>query len=464
MDRGALPSVDRLLNTAALRRAQERHGRARVTDAVRAHLARLRADVDGAAPSELDVLASAIESALEAAARPSLRKVINLTGTVLHTNLGRAVLPQAAILALTAAAASPCNVEFDLDRGERGERDAHAEDLVRALTGAQAALVVNNNAAAVLLMLNTIAQRREVVVSRGELVEIGGQFRIPDIMARAGCRLREVGTTNRTHAHDYRDAITVRTGLLLKVHTSNYEVRGFTSSVNVEDVARIAHAHDRTMAVDLGSGTLLDMREWGLPYEPTVRATLDAGADLVTFSGDKLLGGPQCGIVAGRADLVERMRRNPLKRALRVDKLTLAALAEVLRLHLDPERLSQTLPTLRMLARTREQIAPVARRLADALAARLAPPYVVDVAECRSQIGSGALPVDVLPSVAVRIVSTASRRQRDRDVTRLHALLRGLDVPILGRIEGHALLLDCRCLEDVDDALAALEGFTRAIP
>ena len=265
MDRSALPSVDRLLNTAALRRAQERHGRARVTDAVRAHLARLRADVDGAAPSELDVLASAIESALEAAARPSLRKVINLTGTVLHTNLGRAVLPQAAILALTAAAASPCNVEFDLDRGERGERDAHAEDLVRALTGAQAALVVNNNAAAVLLMLNTIAQRREVVVSRGELVEIGGQFRIPDIMARAGCRLREVGTTNRTHAHDYRDAITVRTGLLLKVHTSNYEVRGFTSSVNVEDVARIAHAHDRTMAVDLGSGTLLDMREWGLP-------------------------------------------------------------------------------------------------------------------------------------------------------------------------------------------------------
>ncbi|HEY1325719.1 MAG TPA: L-seryl-tRNA(Sec) selenium transferase [Casimicrobiaceae bacterium] len=458
----SLPSVDRLLNTATLRRARERHGHERVVTAVRAHLADLRAGAPREIPG-IDAIAQAVDAALDARARPSLRKVINLTGTVLHTNLGRALLPQIAIDALVQAAGNACNLEFDLDEGTRGERDAHVEDIVRALTGAEAALVVNNNAAAVLLVLNTLAQRREVIVSRGELVEIGGQFRIPDIMARAGCRLREVGTTNRTHPLDYTHAIDARTALLLKVHTSNYEVRGFTSSVDIGEVAAIAHARDLPAAVDLGSGTLLDMRQWGLPYEPTVRGSLEAGADLVTFSGDKLLGGPQCGIVAGRARLVDRMRRNPLKRALRVDKLVLAALEQVLRLHLNAERLPHVLPTLRLLVRKPEDIAPGARRLADALAKRLPPRYVVAVVECRSQIGSGALPVDVLPSVGVRITSRSPRRQRDRDVQQMKQILRALDIPVLGRIDDHALLLDCRCLEDVDEALAALDGISRAI-
>jgi L-seryl-tRNA(Ser) seleniumtransferase len=283
-------------------------------------------------------------------------------------------------------------------------------------------------------------------------------------MARAGCRLREVGTTNRTHPRDYADALNARAALLLKVHTSNYEVRGFTASVPVDEVARIAHERGLPMAVDLGSGTLLDMRQWGLPYEPTVRATLEAGADVVTFSGDKLLGGPQCGIVAGRRALVERMRRNPMKRALRVDKLVIAALGEVLRLYRNAEQLPQALPTLRMLLRAPRDIEPVARRLADALARCLKPPYVVDVVECRSQIGSGALPIDVLPSMGVRIASTAPRRQRDRDVKQMKQRLRALDVPILGRIEEHAVLLDCRCLEDADEAVSALQGLDRALP
>jgi L-seryl-tRNA(Ser) seleniumtransferase len=462
MDRSALPSVDRLLNTGALRTAAVRHGRSRVTEAVRAHLAELRAAASS--PGDLDALAGHIAAGLDAASRPSLRKVVNLTGTVLHTNLGRALLPKSAIEALARAGGEPCNVEFDLAQGERGERDAHVEATILALTGAEAALVVNNNAAAVFLMLNTLAQRREVIVSRGELVEIGGQFRIPDIMARAGCRLREVGTTNRTHPSDYENAVGERTAMLLKVHTSNYEVRGFTSSVPVEELARIARERDIPAAVDLGSGTLLDVRQWGLPYEPTVRATLQAGADLVTFSGDKLLGGPQCGIVAGRRDLVQRMRRNPLKRALRVDKLVIAALGEVLRLYLEPDRVAEALPTLRRLVRRPGEIEPLARRLAEALARRLPAPYVVEVVECRSQIGSGALPVDVLPSMGVRIASSAPRRQRDRDVQRLQQALRGLDVPMLGRLEDHALLLDCRCLENADEALEALDGLAAAIP
>jgi L-seryl-tRNA(Ser) seleniumtransferase len=458
-DLSSLPSVDRLLNTAILRLAQETHGRECVTAAVRAHVATLRkAAREGveAKPDlpDIEAIAKTISASVEKRARPSLRKVVNLTGTVLHTNLGRAVLPDAAVTALAEAARYPCNLEFDLDEGRRGERDGHVESTIGMLTGAEAALVVNNNAAAVFLVLNTLAQRREVVVSRGELVEIGGQFRIPDIMTRSGAILREVGATNRTHLHDYASAIGPRTALLLKVHTSNYEVRGFTSSVTTAELAATARTHAIPLAVDLGSGTLLDMRQWGLPYEPTARAALDDGADIVMFSGDKLLGGPQCGIVAGRKDLVERLRRNPLKRALRVDKLVLSALEQVLRLYLNPACLSSTLPTLRMLVRSLGEIELVARRLADALAPHLPQQYAVEVVPCMSQIGSGALPVDLLPSAGVRIHAAGGRRQRERDIQRLQKVLRGLAVPILGRIDDHDLLLDCRCLLEPEAVLA----------
>jgi len=296
-----------------------------------------------------------------------------------------------------------------------------------------------------------------VVVSRGELIEIGGQFRIPDIMTRAGAVLREVGTTNRTHARDYADAIGPRTAALLKVHTSNYEIRGFTAAVGVEQAAGIARERGLALVVDLGSGTLLDLRRFGLPHEPTVHSTLQAGAAVVTFSGDKLLGGPQCGIVAGRRDLVDRMRRNPLKRALRVDKLILAALEQVLRLYLHPERLQETLPTLRLLTRPREEIERIARRVADRIAPQL-PGYAVDVVECTSQIGSGALPVETLPSCAARIRSARPKRERHRALERLNAALRGLPTPVVGRIDDDALLLDCRCVEDVDALIGSLSS------
>jgi len=457
----ALPSVDRLLGTGALRAAEQLHGRDRVLAAARAHLDALRAGARAGsitAMPAVEAIAAGVSAALDAAARSSLRPVCNLTGTVLHTNLGRALLPKEAVDALARAATQPCNLEYDLDDGGRGERDAHVEESLRALTGAEAALLVNNNAAAVFLVLNTLAQRREVIVSRGELVEIGGQFRIPDIMARSGAVLREVGATNRTHLQDYADAVGPRTALLLKVHTSNYEVRGFTSSVEPGSLVPLAREKSLPLVVDLGSGTLLDLRRWGLPYEPTVRAALDSGADLVTFSGDKLLGGPQCGVVAGRKALVDRLRKNPLKRALRVDKLVVAALDQVLRLYLDPDRLADTLPTLRLLARSADAIRLVAARLAEALSARLARDYAVEVVDCRSQIGSGAVPVDVLPSAGVRVTSTRARRERDRHVQGLQRALRMLPMPIIGRIEDHALLLDCRCLEDVDALVPALSA------
>jgi L-seryl-tRNA(Ser) seleniumtransferase len=455
--RPQIASVDNLLRSESLRAVVARHGRIRVRDALRDRLRSLRAEwmSEPASLFEAGALALSIGQALDDGSAVSLRPVANLSGTVLHTNLGRALLPDEAIEAMGRAAREPCNLEFDLEDGGRGERDAHVESLVCGLTGAEAAIVVNNNAAAVLLVLNTLAARRSVIVSRGELVEIGGQFRVPDIMARAGARLHEVGTTNRTHLPDYADAIGPRTALLMKVHPSNYEIRGFTAAVPMAQVAGLARERGVASFADLGSGTLADLRAWGLPHEPTVRETLAAGVDLVSFSGDKLLGGPQCGIVAGRSALVARLRRNPLKRALRVDKLTLAALGEVLRLYGDPDRLAARLPTMRLLARPRDDIAGVAAVLADALQARVGN-AVVGVVDCASTIGSGALPVAGLPSVGVRIEAHGSRRERDRWAARLLAALRSLPLPIVGRLEDGAVLLDCRCLEDASPVLLSL--------
>jgi len=425
----ALPSVDRLLQRHESEPLIAQHGRAAVTDAVRSVLEGLRRD---RSPSPEGEILAQVSLLLEAQAAPSLRRVFNLTGTVLHTNLGRAQLPDEALEAMAVAAREPVNLEYDLEGGRRGERDEHVEALLCRLTGAEAATVVNNNAAAVLLVLNTLAARKEVPVSRGELIEIGGSFRLPDIMARSGCRLREVGTTNRTHLADYAGALGPKTGLVLKVHTSNYAVEGFTAAVSEKELAALCRERGVPLAVDLGSGTLVDLRRYGLPHEPTVQEALAHGAEVVTFSGDKLLGGPQAGIIVGSKALIGKLRKNPLKRALRLDKVTLAALAAVLKLYLDPDRLAQRLPTLRLLSRPVEDIRSLASIISGLIPG-------AEVIECESQIGSGALPTQRLPSAGVAI--------RPGDA-KLAARFRRLPIPVIGRLQDGAFILDLRCLED----------------
>jgi L-seryl-tRNA(Ser) seleniumtransferase len=445
----AIPSIDRLMHRDDVAELVAAYGRGLVTESLRDATATLREVIAthgaGAMPHEPEAhLVARAQRRIARLLDDTLIPVLNLTGTVLHTNLGRAPLPREAIDAMVRAAGAS-NVEFDIQAGRRGERDDHVEGWLCRLTGAEAATVVNNNAAAVLLLLNSLARGMQVPVSRGELIEIGGAFRMPDIMARAGCRLVEVGTTNRTHLKDFRHAINARTALLMKVHTSNYALTGFTAAVAEADLAALAHEHDLPMVDDLGSGTLVDMSRYGLPRERTPRESLEQGSDLVSFSGDKLLGGPQCGIVVGRADLIARLRANPMKRAMRVDKVTLAALGAVLRLYSDPDRLPERLPALRLLMRERTAIAALARSVAQALAPRLDGIAAVQVVDCASQIGSGALPVEALPSAALSITPLDGS---GRTLERLTAAFRALPLPVIGRVADGALLFDLRCLED----------------
>ena len=427
-------------------------------EAVRSALDEARTAVAAGNAVDRAELEATVATRIRTIAAPSLIPMFNLTGTVLHTNLGRAPLPEAAIASMAAVARGASNLEFDLATGRRGDRHRHVEPRLCRLTAADAAIVVNNNAAAVLLVLDTLAKRKEVPVSRGELIEIGGAFRMPDIMKRAGAKLVEVGTTNRTHLRDYEAAIGPRTALLMKVHTSNYSVEGFTAAVNERDLAGVARSHNLPLVSDLGSGSLVDMTAYGLPPEPTVRATLAGGVDLVTFSGDKLLGGPQAGIIAGRADLVARLKRNPLMRALRPDKITLAALQSVLALYENPSRLADTLPSLRLLGRPCAEIDAQARRIRPALATRLGDDWTVEVVRCRSQIGSGALPVDRLPSAGLRCApASGAKRGRSSKLQALAAALRALPAPVIGRVHDGALTLDLRCLDDEAGFLVQLE-------
>src|SRR4029077_15541841 len=384
--------------------AAARFGHAATVNAIRKALEEAREQPrTGRASADAAGLAVAAMQALVLEDTPTLRPVFNLTGTVLHTNLGRALLPEAAISAALETMRSAVTLEFDLGGAARGERDDHVRGLIRELAGAEDAAIVNNNAAAVLLVLNTFGSGREAVVSRGELIEIGGSFRLPDIMARAGARLIEVGTTNRTHLKDYAEAIGEHTGLILKAHTSNYLIQGFTKSVPAPELQALARSRKVPFVHDLGSGALVDLARYGSERESTVRQALGEGADLVTFSADKLLGGPQAGIVAGAKELVVRVAKNPLKRALRLDKIRLAALAAVLKLYRDPDRLPQSLPTLRFFTRGRDEIRAAAARLAAPVAGAVGGDYVLWVGKCGIQIGSGALPLETLPSAALFI-------------------------------------------------------------
>jgi L-seryl-tRNA(Ser) seleniumtransferase len=442
----SLPSVDALLRAVARSRAFTGYPRALLAGTLRAVLAEARAAVarSDAVPDTEALLARAAER-LAALAAPSLRRVVNASGVVLHTNLGRAALAESAVAALRATAAAPSNLELDLATGRRGRRDAHVEAPLCALTGAEAATVVNNNAAAVLLALDTLADGREVIVSRGELVEIGGAFRIPDIVAKSGAVLREVGTTNRTHRRDIERALGERTALLLKVHPSNYRITGFTAAVALADLVAIGAAHGVPVMEDLGSGALVDLTAYGLPAEPVVADRVRAGADVVTFSGDKLLGGPQCGVLVGRRAIIDAMRENPLYRALRCDKLTLAALEATLRLYRTAPDLAAVLPSLRDLTRPIAELERVGTAACALLRAALGPAYAVAVVDTVAEIGSGAQPTQPLQSKAIAITHTAIAPQA------LAARFRAAAPPIIGRVADDRFLLDLRCIADPAD-------------
>lgn len=448
-----IPAVNHLLKQSQIAALLPQYGHQLLTQQLRIFLADLRQHALAgqllAHQLEEQVLVRQFMARLQHYMQPKLRPLINLTGTVLHTNLGRALLPDEAVQAVVTAMQSPSNLEFDVATAKRGDRDDLIEALICELTGAEAATVVNNNAAAVMLMLSTMAKNKEVVVSRGELVEIGGAFRIPDIMSSSGAQLVEVGTTNRTHRHDYEQAITERTSMLMKVHCSNYAVVGFTKEVALRELVAIGQQHNVPVTVDLGSGTLVDLAQWGLPHEPTVRQTIEAGADVVTFSGDKLLGGPQAGIIVGRKKYIQALKKNPLKRALRVGKLTLAALEPVLALYRSPELLEQRLTTLQLLTRPQAQMQAQTATLLPYLQQALGADYTVAAEPMFSQIGSGAMPVDMLPSYGLSVRYKGAAKASSA-IMKVERWLRGLPQPVIGRIQQDTLLLDLRCLRAVD--------------
>lgn len=454
-----LPAVHQVLEHPRLVTLQQLVDHAYLVEEVRICLDTCRQamqrDTASAAPSPESVAEQVAERA-ERWLEPRLKAVINLTGTLLHTNLGRSPLSEAAINAMCNAANS-VNLEFDLATGRRGDRDDLVEELLCRLTGAEAATVVNNNAAAVYLVLNTLASRRRVAVSRGELVEIGDGFRIPDIVRKSGCRLMEVGTTNRTHLKDYQQALDDGAGLLLKVHTSNYRIEGFVHEVPLHDLARLGREAGVPVIADLGSGALVDLARWGLSGEATVRDTVDAGADLITFSGDKLLGGPQAGVVVGRSEWVRRVKRNPMRRALRCDKLRLAALEATLRAFLSPQTVDKTLPAYRLIARPLAEIEAMTAEVRPAIECWAAGRAQVEVMRGLSQVGSGSLPGDTLPTCLVALTSSGA------GVETLARALRALSPPVIGRMHGGKVLLDMRCLLDPESLLRALRAKGSAI-
>ena len=445
----ALPPVDACLKALANVPAP----RPLLRDLVNRFLSRIREDIRTGQitePNELDLYAllPALLDFVQRESAPRFRRVLNATGVVIHTNMGRSVLPQEAVEAILTACRGYSNLELDLATGERGTRYSHVEDLLCSLTGAEAALVVNNNAAAVLIVMDELGSGGEVVVARGQLVEIGGSFRIPDVMARSGAILREVGCTNRVHPRDYEQAISERTVALMRVHTSNYRIIGFHADVSVRELADIAHTRNLPLIEDLGSGSFLDFTASRLPGEPTVQSVVAAGADVVTFSGDKVLGGPQAGIIVGKKTFIDRIKRNPLNRALRIDKMTLAALEATLRLYLDENTARTRIPTVAMITATPDLLKNRASRLASRLRKRCSG-VTVRLLPGESRVGGGSFPENALPTTLVRVEPHVCTPEQ------LRQRLLATSPPLLGRLEDGALLLDPRTLADDELSLAA---------
>lgn len=451
-----LPKVDELLKRADVSAYVEAHGRELVLDSLRDAIDAARAAVlaGGSACTDPEGIVAEAVTLLRVRTRRSLRRVINATGIVVHTNLGRSPLADAAVEAVAEVARGYSTLEYDVTGGVRGSRHVHVEELICRLTGAEAAMAVNNNASAVLLGLAALARRKEAIVSRGQLVEIGGSFRIPDIMRESGAKMVEIGTTNKTHLADYENAITSRTGLILKVHSSNYRVVGFTEEVPLTELVALGARHDIPVFEDQGSGVLIDLARYGLPGEPTIGSAIAAGADLVSASGDKLLGGPQAGILAGSGKVIARLKKHPLARAVRLDKMTLAALEVTLRLYLDERRLFAEVPTLRMLTMPADEIAVRAARLAGAIGAACGEAYAVATAPDVSRAGGGALPMEDIPTTVVTL------EPRGWSATMLEERLRTGEPAVIARIKDGRLLLDPRTLRDDEEpeVVAALAG------
>jgi L-seryl-tRNA(Ser) seleniumtransferase len=453
----ALPSIDELLARPTVSSLLSTHSRQLGVSALREAVAQVRQRILAGEDVRFDE--HEVVTVLARLSGPKLKRVINATGVVLHTNLGRAPLAPHAIARLAHLAGGYSNLELDLDEGERGSRYAPVVELLCQLTGAEDAMVVNNCAAAVLLAFGALAKGKEAIVSRGELVEIGGGFRIPEVMQQSGATLVEVGTTNRTRIDDYERAITPQTGLIAKISRSNFAIVGFTEEAHARELGALGRARQVPVFIDVGSGLLRALHAEGVPSEPTIASVVSSGVDLVGFSGDKLLGGPQAGLIVGDKDLIARIKRNPLKRALRLDKMTLAALEAVLKLYRDPDRLAQRLPTLRLLSRTAADIQTMAEHLAPQVAQALGTRARVQVLPCRSQIGSGSLPVDRLDSACLALGAATGRQRAGRLPEQLAAAFRALPVPVIGRIEDGQLRLDLRCLED-----AQLQAFVEQLP
>ena len=450
----SLPSVDGLLQEEHIQALILVYGRESVTHTTRHILSDLRESILGdesaaaeLSPSTIERILKGIENHLKIKYIPSLRKAVNATGVILHTGLGRAVLPPEAVEAVNDVITGYCSLAVDIESGRRGHRDIHLENLLCELTGAEAATVVNNNAAATMLILNTLAQGKEVILSRGQLVEIGGSFRMPDVMAASGAVLREVGTTNKTHLKDYAAAIHEETGALMRAHHSNYRILGFFSEPGIKDLAELAHRHNLPLIDDLGSGALVDLQAFGLENEPLVRESLKDGADVICFSGDKLIGGPQAGIIVGRRDIIERIRKNPLSRAFRTGKMTIAAMEATLKLFLRPDQLTERHPVYRMFAESLPALNRRALRLRRRLRATVPEGVDISVIDGRSQIGSGSAPVETLPTRLLRVFSETETPDN------LAGKLRSCSPPVFCRVQKDSLLFDMRTIHPKEDAV-----------